>query len=200
MIVRNGLMICLGLMFSVCLLSCFIDINENDGCKIKDKKIAFHSSDAQYKKEVLENVANYTKLKNFIITNMDTIYAYNEQKRLKVNPRNSDHLDHFAFFDYGPGNKIIDQVPSYLYPQLKKIYTAFNKNNFSAVHFYRDSSVSISITDPSEYDSNNVGINHSLDWKKHKAFNEKDSTSFSRDTTLANGWIYEVFIDCYQGR
>ena len=206
MVVRSGFLIGFGLICSLSLLSCFSDTNENDGCKIKDKKIAFQSSEAQYKKEVLENVANYTKLKNFIIANMDTIYTYNEKHSFVITLHEDgtadtvkDHLDHFAFFDYGTRNMIKDQVPPYLYPELKNIYTAFNKDNFYAVHFYKDSSISISITNPSEFDSNNTGIIHSLDWKKKVAY-EKGGTSFSRDTTLANGWIYEVFIDCYQGR
>ncbi len=186
------------------LTGCFTDFNV--GCDLKDKKAAFRLPGAYYKKEVLENIPNYTRLRDFIITNLDTIFAHNEKDSYAITHHNygkddsvKNHIDHLAFHDYGKGNMIKDQVPPYLYPQLKQIYTAFNSKNFYSVDFDRNGTVTIRITNPSEYDSKNIGINHSLEWRKKKVVFEKDSTSLSRDTTLANEWIYTIFIDCYQG-
>ena len=185
------------------LTGCFTDFNV--GCDLKDKKAAFQLPEAYYKKEVLENIPNYTRLRDFIISNMDTIYSYNEKKSIKMNSHISgendsvrNHIDHFAFYDYGKGNMIKDQVPPDLYPQLMKIYRVLDKNNFLVVSFERDSTVNIAVYS-SEYNSKNVRIVHDLHWRNHKVVFQKDSTSLSRDTTLTNGWVYAIYIDCYEG-
>lgn len=116
---------CLCIIFLTLFSGCISEMKE--GCDPKDRKIAFQTPDAQYKKEVLKDVSKYTKLKDFIIANLDTVYAYNEKKSFVTTEHvdgtsNSvkNHLDHFAFFDYGTGHMIKDQVPPFLYPQLKK--------------------------------------------------------------------------------
>jgi len=186
--------------------SCLSPIEE---CDPKDRKIAFSSDSAQFKKEVINSMPSYILLKKFIIKNLATILSLNDKKSRSITKRNDGTLDttlspsfSYAFFDYGKGEEIKDQVPPNLYPELEKIYKNFNETNFYAVHFSRDSLITISITNPSEYIYNGlIGINHSLEWRpeKYASYNYiTDSTSLSRDT-LINGAVYKVFIDCYQG-
>ena len=188
----------------ILLSGCFSDINESTGCKVQEKEIALRSSEGEFKKEVLYNFSEYKKLKDFIISNLSVIFAYNEQGDNLSTPSFGNHtanyrLRSFTFHDYGKGNMIKDQVPWYLYPKLRTIYTAFNQKNFYSVSFDRDSTVTVLITNPSKSNSQNVIINHRLVWKNHKTILENQSSSLSRNMDLADGWVYTVFIDCNEG-
>jgi hypothetical protein len=176
-----------------------------EDCDPKELKIAFASDSAQFKKEVFESMPSYIQLKNFIIKNLPAILSHNDKKcQLEIvhadGTKDTTECENssYAFYDYGKGNEIKDQVPENLYPELKKIYQNFNKNNFDAVHFDRDSSITIAITNPSEYNEKNIGIKHFIKWTNHKYTKIGDSSSLSRDTLL-NGAIYTIFIDCYSG-
>ena len=184
------------------MTSCFPTIED---CDPRELKIVFASDSAQFKKEVIESTPSYILLKNFIIKNLPAILSHNDNKSLSIR-QNADGTQDttqsksssYAFFDYGKGSEIKDQVPIALYPELKKIYQNFKESNFYAIHFDRDSSISISITNPSEYNEKGIGINHSLNWRNPKNKIIRDSSSLSRDTVL-NGALYIVFIDCYRG-
>lgn len=200
MIIKGGFIFGLVLML---LSGCLSDINESTGCKVQEKEIVLRSSEGEFKKEVLYNFSEYKKLKDFIISNLSVIFAYNESNNDSFSPGFGNHtanyhLKHFTFHDYGKGNMIKDQVPWYLYPKLRTIYTSFNQKNFYSVSFDRDSTVTILITNPSESNSQNVIVNHRLVWKNHKTMLE-NNTSLSRNMDLADGWIYTVFIDCNEG-
>jgi len=134
----------------------------------------------------------YVQLKDFILKNLPAILAHNDKRSLTVERYT------YAFFDYGKGDEIKDQIPEALYPELKKIYQNFNKDNFYSVHFVRDSSIIICITNPSVYNQRGIGINHSIRWEKPKYNTSNAIDSISKDTTI-NGAVYTVFIDCYRG-
>jgi hypothetical protein len=177
----------------------------DDDCDPAEQKIAFTSADAQFKKEVILGMPSYIQLKDFIIKNLPAILAHNHNISILVKQNANGRKDttkyenssSYSFYDYGKGNEIKDQVPKVLYPELKRIYQNFNKSNFYAVHFSRDSSVTISITNPSEYNEKGIGINHRLEWRNPKDKNHIIESN-TRDTIL-NGAIYTVFIHCYRG-
>lgn len=189
-------------LLMILIMSCFSPIED---CNPKEQKIAFAAESAQFKKEVINSMPSYLLLKNFITKNLSAILSHNDKKSILITTHSDGTRDStispnssYAFFNYGKGNEIKNQVPENLYPELEKIYKNFNKNNFYSVHFSRDSSISISITNPSEYNEKGIGINHSIEWRNSKYTYMTDSSSLSRDTLL-NGGVYTVFIDCYRG-
>lgn len=190
----------IGLIF--CLTSCLPSF---DDCDSRELKNVFESDGAKFKKDVIGSMPAYKLLKNFIIENLPAILNHNDQKSF-LSTRQEDgtsdtrqvNRDSYAFHNYGPGNEIKDQVPTELYPQLEAIYKNFNKANFFSVSFQRDSTITIWITNPSEYNDKNIGISHKLTWENPKYSMTGDTSSLRRDTVL-NGAVYTVFMDCYRG-
>lgn len=173
-------------------------------CTQEDRQAAFTSEKAQFKKVVFDNIDNYTALKDFISRNQDTLAAWQNKKcksiRVNIEGKNDTlpcKKHNFSFYDYGKGNMIKDQIPDFLYPELKEIYSHFNKDNFNVVFFDIDGTVSIRINSNREFNDKNVAIIHELEWTNRKYM--PYDTSFERDTLLRNGAKYKVSIDCYRG-
>lgn len=175
-----------------------------DKCDLNKSKAALNSSLGDYKSEILKDASKYTKLKEFLILNLDTLLNYNQKRSFctttGVNGKEvtvaCSTIDSFVLFNYGTGNNIKDQIPPQLYPELRRIYSSFNKTNFYSVSFQRDSVITIYLNHI-DYDDDQIGISHVLEWNTKIAVNR--STILEKDTLLTNGSRYVVSIDCYRG-
>lgn len=174
-------------------------------CDPRELKTAFASDSAQFKKEVIESMPTYTLLKKFIIENLPAILEHNDKNSILITQQEDgtkdttqSNRDYYALFNYGKGNEIKDQIPLELYPKLETIYKNFNAANFYSVSFQRDSTITVFITNPSEYNDKDIGIKHKLVWKNPRYSIRLNTTSLMRDTIL-NGAVYTVFMDCYRG-
>ncbi len=175
-----------------------------DECDVDKSKAALQSNRGNYRNEVLQNLAKYEKLKDFILLHLDTLLIHN-QKRCISSIKNvggkRDTLfceppSSITLYNYGDGNMIKDQIPAHLYAGFMALNSSINTNKSHTVSFERDGLVFIFLTNE-QYDEDRIKVLHMLEW--NSKMDRSNLAPLEKDTLLANGARYVIYTDCYRG-
>ncbi len=160
---------------------------------------------------VIQNLYLYDSLRNIIISHIDTIFKFKNERNFVTNEKGS-HIQEDAYeyrFNYYPeGVKRIhgtvkeareidpfslEKMPAYIYPSVESIFKKIGNNRINGFRIYLDSSIVIDIRD----DYNNEGqeyIRHILKWDRFYK-NDTDVENLICDTLLAPKWVYSILIE-----
>lgn len=191
------------LFVPIAFQSCLTDAGT---CNLEKSEQVFRSKQAQYYPKVLQNIKLYNQLKTFLLIQADTIFSYNQEKKIAVTTDDKtewkalDHLTEITLHNYGKGN-MKDQLPPFIYPQFMYIYQQLKIKAEFSVSLTRDNIIVINLNNPANFNHDDIGVVHRLSWNEHTKNLTEDNTlaALQRDTILADNARYTVFVHCYQG-
>lgn len=141
---------------------------------------------SQFNPELIENINNYSKLKDFLIQNLDTIISY----------RKSVHIEQFDDecngFTIARGPYDIKHVPEFIYPRLDSLIKLFQNNKLNYFTICKNGNIEFNFETSYPY-GNNIYVVQRLLWNKRD--NCKSIYAYSKDSVLSNKWIYDICVD-----
>lgn len=177
-----------------------------DKCDPEELRKILNTKEAMYQNGVWKQTLEYTELKHFIITNLDTIAAHMDKKTFTTRHNEDGSIDtlqekghSYSLQSHGKGDMIEDQIPPSIYPEFKKLFDSCNSSTSCSIIFDRDSTVEISIA--GTHHEKNIGINHILNWHSPKYFEQMTHINdiVFKDTIIAGGMHYTVSAHCDLG-
>ncbi len=155
----------------------------------EQKKQAMHNT--SFDKNVIDNIANYKKLKVFLETNLDTIIKFRYSKNTAVlsNKPDSTYLINNYCYDFFQNNSRYDisNVPKFLKKQLDTLFHSFGEKNIYSFEICKDKK--ISITAKRTEGENNLSIYHKLLWNIKI---EEYDTHYNKYIPIDKDGVYEI--------
>ena len=152
---------------------------------ITDIKVKMAFNNSEFNTDLIQNLNNYSKLKDFLIENLDTI----------INYRKSVHIEQFigdcSGFTIARGPYDTQHLPAFIYLKLDSLLVETKRNKLNYFTICKDSSIEFNFE--TTYPYNDVFVVERLAW------NKKDDCkyvyAYSRDTLLGAKWRYDVCVD-----
>jgi len=174
-----------------------------------------------YDTTVIQKLFLYDSIKNIVINNIDTIFKFRNNRNIvtytdekgKIIQKHENSYTYTFDKDYGHATQLsygtepdnqkliadvnLENMPKFIFLKVDSLFAILRENNIKGFSLSIDSAIEINIKD--FYDQKtNADVYHTLIWKRIYV-NNIEPDLFVKDTTLAQGWIYQIWVEAHRG-
>ena len=141
---------------------------------------------------IIRDLNLYDSLKTIIVSNIDTIFNFRNEKSRKNGSQHDEEWFNFNC-EFGKGSSSddvsLETLPAFIYPRVDGLIKKLGPDKIVNFDIQRNKII-LNIILKSKYDEErDVETQHTLDWDwDHTA----DKDQFQKDTILTNQWIYYI--------
>lgn len=171
-------------------------------CTNKSKKLTDLFNQSIYDKEVIQKLPQYTALKNIVIKNIDAIFDFRNSRNVieyheknKITRKHEDEKQYDFYCKYG-GQEIVNDInknmPDFILLPINVILKEIGRDYILGFSLRTDSSLEIIVRNMHD-DETHSDIGHRLKWTNNP-LGMKGSFNLGRDTMIAPGWNYSIWV------